>query len=180
LQLTGVGVDFAVSANGNTTATIAAGGQAVYPLLLTSAAGVPGTVAFACTGVPAHAVCTVNPLSGALGGTATVTVTVATSVAGAGLRWPVIADGHGMVWTCALLPLGLLGLRRKHLRRVGAVMLAGCVLTAMGCAVSRIIPDTSAGAGSVGTPTPSGTYNLVVSGTAAGLTRSVGLTLVVQ
>ena len=181
LQLTGMGVDFALTANGSTTATIAAGGQAVYPLLLTSAAGVPGTVTFACTGVPAHAVCTVNPASSALGGTATVTVTVATSVAGAGLRRPVISDGRGMVWVCGLLPLGLLGLRRKRVRRLGAVMVVGCVLMVAGCAASRIIPDTSAGGGgSAAVPTPSGTYNLVVSGTAAGLTRSVGLTLVVQ
>jgi hypothetical protein len=182
LQLTGMGVDFALTANGNTTATISAGGQAVYPLLLTSAAGVPGAVAFACTGVPAHAVCTVNPVSGALGGTATVTVTVATSVAGAGVRWPVIFDGRGMAWVCGLLPLGLLGLGRRRARRLGAAAVICCVAMMMaGCGVSRIIPDTSGGGGGTGAaPTPSGTYNLTVSGTAAGLTRSVGLTLVVQ
>ncbi|HEX9198378.1 MAG TPA: choice-of-anchor D domain-containing protein, partial [Acidobacteriaceae bacterium] len=88
LQLTGMGVDFALNANGNTSATIAAGGQAVYPLLLTSAAGVPGTVAFTCGPIPAHSTCTVNPASPALGGTTTITVTVATSVAGAALEWP--------------------------------------------------------------------------------------------
>jgi hypothetical protein len=179
LQLTGMGVDFALAANGNTTATIAAGGQAVYPLLLTSAAGVPGTVAFACTGVPAHAVCTVNPTSAGLGGTATVTVTVATSVAGAGLRWPVIS-GREMVWVCGLLPLGLLGLGRRRARRLGPIVVICCIAMMAGCSASRIIPDTSAGGGSAGTPTPSGAYNLLVSGTAAGLTRSVGLTLVVQ
>jgi hypothetical protein len=177
LQLTGMCVDFALASNGNTTASIVAGGQAVYPLLLTSAAGVPGTVALACTGVPAHAVCTVNPVAGALGGTATVTVTVATSVAGAGLRWPVMSDGRGMVWVAGLLPLGLLGLRRR--RRLGAAALC-CVVMMMGCAASRIIPAESGGSGSTVAPTPSGTYNLVVSGAGAGLTRSVGLTLVVQ
>ena len=180
LQLAGMGVDFAVSANGSTTVTIAAGGQAVYPLLLTSAAGVPGTVAFACTGAPVHAVCTVNPVSGALGGTATVTVTVATSVAGAELRWPVISDGRRTAWICTLLPLGLLGLGRRRARRLSAVAVNCCVAMMTGCGASRISPDTSAGGGSTGSPTPSGTYNLVVSGTAAGLTRSVGLTLVVN
>ncbi len=88
LQLTGTGVDFALTANGSTMATISAG-SAVYPLLLSSAAGLPGTVAFVCSGVPAHATCTVNPSPAGLGGTSTITVTVATSVVGAELRWPV-------------------------------------------------------------------------------------------
>jgi hypothetical protein len=45
-----------------------------------------------------------------------------------------------------------------------------------------VIPATNAsgGSGTVATPTPSGTYNLTVAGTSAGLTRSVGLTLIVQ
>jgi len=30
------------------------------------------------------------------------------------------------------------------------------------------------------TPTPSGSYNIVVSGTSAGLTHSINLTLIVQ
>ncbi len=176
LQLTGTGIDFALSANGSTAATIAAGGLAVYPLLLTSAAGVPGTVAFACTGVPAHATCTVNPSAGALGGTSTVSVTVATSVAGAALHWP---GERKMVWLVGMLPLGLLGLGRRRWRRlVGAAVLCGVVMMA-GCGASRLIPSTGLGGGTV-SPTPSGTYNLTVSGTSAGMTRSVGLTLIVQ
>jgi hypothetical protein len=52
---------------------------------------------------------------------------------------------------------------------------------AAGCGASRLIPLTSnSSTGSGGNPTPAGTYNLVVSGASAGLTRSVGLTLVVQ
>ena len=175
LPLTGMGVDFALAANGSTTATIAAGGQAVYPLLLTSAAGLPGNVAFACSGVPAHAVCTVNPATPALGATTTVTVTVATSVVGAELRWP---GGQQMIWLAGLLPVWMVG--RRHLRRLGAVAMMCCVLLVAGCGASRLIPLTSTGGGGAGNPTPSGTYNLVVSGTGAGLTRSVGLTLIVQ
>ena len=91
LQLTGIGVDFALSASGSSSATIAAGGQAVYPLMLTSVVGVPGTVAFTCAGVPAHATCTVTPAAPALGGTTALSVTIATSVAGAALEWPGIS-----------------------------------------------------------------------------------------
>jgi hypothetical protein len=179
LQLTGMGVDFALSASGSTSATIVAGGQAVYPLLLTSVAGLPGTVAFACTGVPAHATCTVAPTAPALGGTTTVSVTVATSVAGAALQWPVISDGR-VAWFAGVLPLALMGLGRRRLRRAGGIAVLGCLLVLVGCAAARVIPATGTGGGSTTDPTPSGTYSLTVAGTSAGLTRSVGLTLVVQ
>ncbi len=175
LQLTGTGIDFALNANGSTTQTIVAGAQAVYPLLLTSVAGVPGTVAFACTGAPAYSTCVITPSSSALGGTSTVTVTVATDIAA------VHPPGQRpLVWFAMLLPLGLIGFGRRHLRGLGAVGLFCTIVVLGGCAVSRVIPLTDTGGGGSATPTPSGTYNLVVSGTSAGLTRSVGLTLVVQ
>jgi hypothetical protein len=181
LQLTGTGVDFTLNANGSTTATISAGGEAVYPLLLSSAAGVPGTAAFACTSIPAHATCLVNPSTAALGATSTVTVTVATSVAGADLRWPQLPGRSPLPWLAALLPLGLLGLGRLRARRLGALAVLCCVLLAAGCAASRLIPQgTGSSPVSPVTPTPSGTYNLAVSATSAGLTRSINLTLVVQ
>ena len=177
LQLTGTGVDFALTANGSTTQTISAGSEAVYPLLLSSAAGVPGTVAFSCTGVPSNATCLVNPSSPALGGTATITVTVATSVAS--LRWPQIPGGQHLTWLALLLPLGLLGLGRRR-QLVSAAMLC-CVLLVAGCGASRIIPQAN-GSSPVNpvTPTPSGTYTIAVSGSSAGLTRSILLTLIVQ
>jgi hypothetical protein len=177
VQLTGMGVDFALSANGSTTATIAAGSDAVYPLLLTSVAGVPGTVTFGCSGVPAHATCTVTPSAPALGGTTTVSVTVATSVAGAALELP---GKKPLVWLVGLLPLGLVGRRRRRLRQLGALAAMAGVIAMTGCGASRMIPSTTSGGGSTSTPTPSGTYNLVVTGTSTGLTRSVGLTLIVQ
>jgi len=176
LSLTGMGVDFALTANGSTTQTIAAGAQAVYPLLLTSAAGVPGTVAFSCAGAPAYSTCVVNPSSGSLGGTSTVTVTVATDVAA--VHWPA---ERTVVWLVVTLPLGLIGFRRRRARRLRAISMMCCVIALAGCGVSRVIPlSTTGGGGGSTVTTPGGTYTLVVSGASAGLTRSVGLTLVVQ
>jgi hypothetical protein len=177
LQLTGTGVDFALSANGATTATIPQGGQAMYPLLLSSAGGLPGTVAFTCAPAPAHATCLVNPSMAALGGTTLVTVTVATSVAE--LRMP---NGGPAFWLAGLLQLGLLGLARGRRLRLGATAVLGCfaIIMMAGCGASRVIPATNFSSGTSVAPTPDGTYNLVVSGTSAGLTRSVGLTVVVQ
>ena len=177
LQLSGTGIDFALKANGSTSATISAGSQAVFPLLLSSVAGLSGTVAFTCAPVPAHATCLVNPAAGALGGTQTISVTVATSVAGAALHWPELPGRRQMVWVAGLLPIGLLALRRRGLQRLG---LLGCVLVTAGCGSSRLIPATGFGSGAVAIPTPTGSYNVVVMGTSAGLTRSIGLTVVVQ
>jgi hypothetical protein len=179
LQLTGTGVDFSLAANGSTAQSITAGGEAVYPLLLSSLASLSGTVTFACAGVPAYSTCLVNPATGALGGSETISVTVATDVA---LMRPVERPGthHPAAWLAALLPLGLLGLVRAR-RRTCLTAVAGCVMMLAGCQASRLIPLTdTTGSGSSTTPTPSGTYNLTVSGMSAGLTRSVGLTLVVQ
>ena len=176
LQLTGTGIDFALTANGSTTQTSSSSSEAVYPLLLSSAAGVPGTVAFACSGVPAYATCVVNPSSPALGGSATITVTVATSVAS--LSWPQHPGGQTQTWLALLLPLWLLGLGRR--RGLGQVAILCCVLLVAGCGASRIIPQTTSGGGPTTNPTPSGTYTIAVSGSSAGLTRSVNLTLIVQ
>jgi len=172
MQLVGTGVDFALAANGSTTATVSAGAQAVYPLLLTSATGVPGTVTFSCTGAPAYSTCLVNPSSQTLGGTATISATVMTNVAS--LRLPVRPGTEPFIWLVGLVPIGLLALRYKRLRN--ATMLA-CLLMMAGCSASRLIPGSGSNPGN---PTPSGTYNLTVSGVSAGLTRSVGLTLIVK
>ena len=179
LQLTGTGVDFALNANGSITQTIAAGGDAVYPLLLSSSAGVPGTAALSCSGAPAYATCAVSPAVAGLGGNAQITVTVATDVAE--LRVPRRRGSAPEYWLAALLPLGLLGAGRRRLRRLGGVALLACLMAVTGCGASRTIPYTSTSSpANGGNPTPAGTYNLVVSGTSAGLTRSVGLTLVVE
>jgi hypothetical protein len=180
LPLTGMGVDFALSANGNSSATIAAGEQAVYPLLLTSGVGVPGNVAFTCAGAPVYATCTVAPTAPELGGTTTVSVSIATSVTGAALQWPAVPGAPQMILLAGVLPLGLMGIRRRRLRRAGRIAILGCLFVLAGCAATRMIPEASPGGGSSTTPTPSGTYTLTVTGTSTGLTRSVGLTLVVQ
>jgi hypothetical protein len=177
LQLTGTGVDFSLTANGATTATISAGSAAVYPLLLNSAAGVPGTVTFTCGPLPPHATCVVSPSTPSLGGTTLITVTVATSVAGAKLEFP---GEHREMWFAMLLPLGMFGLARRRLRKMGAAAIFCGVLAMAGCSAPRLIPETTLGGGAPASPTPSGTYNLTVTGASAGLTRSVGLTLVVQ
>ncbi len=176
LQLTGTGVDFSLAADGSTTATIASGKNAVYPLLLTPAVGLGTAVSFSCTGVPANATCNVSPAVVTLGSTTVVSVTVNTGVASAAIS-PAVGR---LVWLGLLVPLGWLGRGRRGVRRLVGAGLVCCLLVMAGCGSGRTIPGDSTAPGPVTALTPSGTYGIVVSATSVGLTRTVSLTLVVQ
>jgi hypothetical protein len=184
IPLEGVGVDFTLNANGASSVTVASGVSAAYPLLLTSAADIPGSATLACTGAPANATCLVVPSSVPLGGTTTITATVETGVsASAASSVPTDAArrSRGAWWVIAL-PLALAFPNRRRLRRpLSALLPIALLLGAAGCGAGRIIPG-SGGSGPTApvTPTPSGSYPITVSATSAGLTRSVTLTLVVQ
>ena len=180
VALAGMGVDFALAANGPVSQTITAGGSATYALLLTGAAGLPGTAAMACSGAPAYATCTVTPNGPAIAGRTLVTVTIATTAAD--LEIPVRPGERGPeVWFALMLPVGIVLARRRRLKGLVALILIGGAVGLGGCSASRLVPATSGSSGgSGGGATPKGTYNVTVSGVSAGLTRSVGLTLVVQ
>ena len=172
LALSGSGADFSLAVNGPASQTIASGQTATFALFLSSASSVAGAVPFTCSGVPAHALCTVNPSTGALGGTSSVSVTIATGLTMASAA-PAPAPWSSMrgVWLAGLLPLALL--RRR--RRLGVLLL----LALAGCSTPRTQPATGTPV-PVATPTPSGTYTILVAGSSAGLVRSVSLTVVVQ
>jgi hypothetical protein len=184
LSLTGSGVDFTLDPNGGTSLTIVNGQNAVYPLLLSSAANVAGTATFTCTGAPANSTCNITPSSVALGTTTTISVTVLTGVSSTAQSSRPRTNRLGMVWLAALLPLSLVGLRRTRTRRswLASSLLLGCLVAATGCGAGRAIPLQS---GSNPNPTPipitaAGTYTIVASASSGGLTRSVNLTLIVQ
>jgi hypothetical protein len=176
VALAGVGVDFSLVSDGPSSATVSSGASATYALLLSSAAGIPDTATFVCTGAPANAICTVSPGSAALGTSTVITVTVETGVSTAGeLR----GSSKTVWWAVILLGVGWIGRRRGHPWRG---LLFGLVLMA-GCGSGRVIPPPytgPGGGGGSGVTTPSGTYPISVAATSAGLTRTVALTLVVQ
>ena len=179
LSLSGVGVDFTLTASGPTTITIASGASATFPFLLTSATGTPGTAAFTCLGAPANATCTVTPQNPALGGTTTIAVVIATGVTITSLP-PTLRKTF---WLATLLPFGLLALRmsRRPTRLLACILSFG-VLAVSGCTIGRAIPEASSATGTTGslTPTPSGSYSIAVSAASAGVTRTVNVTLIVQ
>jgi hypothetical protein len=182
LTLSGNGVDFTLNPNGGTSLTITNGQNAVYPLLLGSASNVSGTATFTCTGAPANSTCNVTPASVALGTTTTVSVTVLTGVSSTALISPSSLNRQSMFWLAALLPAGLLALRRARKSSLAAFALLGCLIAATGCGAGRAIPlDNGSGSGPTPIPiTPAGTYTIVASASSGGLTRTVNLTLIVQ
>ena len=181
LALAGIGVDFTLDANGPVSQTIAAGGSATYGLLLRGANGLPGTAAMACSGAPANATCVVTPNAPGIAGTTLIRVTIATT--SAGVEMPLRpGEQKSEIWLALLLPAGLLSGLTRRLRPLPAIGLAVAIAAVGmgGCAAARLIPATSLNSGGSGAATPKGTYTITVSGTSAGLTRSVALTLVVQ
>ncbi|WP_433984296.1 choice-of-anchor D domain-containing protein [Tunturiibacter empetritectus] len=181
LSLTGPGVDFTLTTNGTTSVSITSGQNAVFPLLLSSASNVSGTVTFTCAGMPANSTCTVTPSSIPLGSTTTISVTVLTGVASALSSRPCISRS-GVILFATLFPLGLLVLRPARRSSVTGFALLCLLLAASGCGVGREIPLTSGSnpGGPSGPVTTAGTYTVVATATSAGLTRSVNLTLIVQ
>ena len=177
MQLHGTGVDFALDPNGDTTVTIKSGQNAVFPLLLSPAAGIPSKVvaSFTCTGAPQNATCNVTPSSVGLDTTTTISVTVLTGVTSSSR-----ATEHRVLWFTVLLPVGLLALGRRK-SRIACLIVLCCLISAGGCGAGRLIPGTG---GSSPTPptqvTPAGTYPITVSAASAGLTRTVNLVLIVQ
>jgi hypothetical protein len=179
LALAGIGVDFTLSPNGGTSLTIANGQNAVYPLLLGSAANVPGTVMLTCTGAPANSTCNVTPSSVTLGSTSTISVTVLTGVTTAAVPSQPRPALPKILWVIVLFPLSFAALSRRRRFPIAGLILLGSLLVATGCGAGRTIPLTT-GSNPPGPVTPSGTYSIAVSATSAGLTRTVNLTLIVQ
>lgn len=184
--LSGTGIDFALTATGVTTATVAgSGASATYPLQVSSLAGLSGNIVLSCTGAPANSTCIVAPPIAYLGTTTPLTVTLETAVSttpttSAALAHPFSKQRRAATILLALLlPLALFKRRRSYTGlTLGLILL--CTLGLLnGCGASRVIPTGGTGGGT-GTPTPAGTYTLTVSATAAGLTHSVNLTAVVQ
>jgi hypothetical protein len=176
MSLTGSGVDFTLATNGPSSLTTTSGQNAVFPLLFTSGPAVAGTpVSLACSGAPANSTCKVSPSSVTVDGNATtVSVTVLTGVSGSA---SLSATQGRILWATLLSPFAVLALRR---RRLAAAVIVCVLLVASGCGSGRLIPSPGGPGGGSGAVTPAGSYNIVVTATAAGLAKTVNLTLVVQ
>lgn len=178
VQLTGTGVtDFSLSVDPNSNqVSVRGGGSATASLVLSAAPGFTGSGSFSCNGLPAGANCAASPgsfsFSGA-GGTQSIILTLSTTGPLASLQ-----NHPGGWWWAGLSVFGLALAGRKPRRRVRSLAMLGLLTVTM--------LMVSCGGGSNGSSqgppgnTPPGTFNITVSASSGGTSRSAVVILVVR
>jgi hypothetical protein len=180
VALSGTGFDFSVVVSGSNTQTVAAGQIAYYTIAITPLTGSPGgTFSFACSTLPANALCIFDPTGEivAAGATGYVTVEISTgqSTTTSSLKAGP-ARGHALPFACGLilLPMALTSAwkRRRKFLLMGALLgiLAGGISSCVGSLAGT--GGGSGGGGSSGSGlTPAGTYTINVNVTSNGITH---------
>jgi hypothetical protein len=182
VALAGVGFDFALTASGPTTQTVAAGQQANYTLVLTPS-GSKGDFTFTCGTPPTNAFCLFNPATESLNAGVQGDFEVQIST---GSTTTVRLDSppaHPGPWRAAplacvllLLPLAFTKRRKLLLFAVLAVLLIGEVAS---CTSSGGGTGRTGGNGN-GSTTPPGTYTIPVTVTSTGVSHAINLSLTVD
>jgi hypothetical protein len=190
IQLSGTGTGFALSpaAGSAASATVPAGQTAAYRLSLAPVA-FSGSVTLTCapvTPIP-KATCSVSPNPAMLSGTAATVVTVSVSTAahsgtasafgkhkkfGPGALQ--FLAGHWLFYLFLALAMSAASIKTRRIPLALATVIL-LVSLVVGCNASNNSPG---GGGSTGTP--AGTYQLVISATSSGATRTIMLNLTVQ
>ncbi len=175
------------SASGTTTsATVAAGGTAIYKLNVGLSSGNTASVAFTCSGAPQFAACSVSPNPATVSGTnpVAVTVTVATTAPSAASTSVIGSRGSGaaphpgrtwFAWAMLVFPAVVLVPATKNRKRwLGlAALLLTALIIASGCGGGTTVLKKSGG-------TSAGTYTISVVGSAGGVSHTINLTLTVN
>src|SRR5208282_4506908 len=124
IQLSGAGMDFALSSS-TTSTTVSAGQAANYSVSVAPQGGLNQTVNLTCSGAPSLSTCTVTPNSVTLNGTASAPVTVTVTTTAGSLAPPpgkslppTLTGFRRILWPCALLMLAslaaLAGARKRR------------------------------------------------------------------
>jgi hypothetical protein len=188
IQLSGTGIDFAMSSTGPSQ-TVTPGQVANYSLTLAPQNGFNQTVNLACSGVPSASYCTLTPNTLTLNGTASATVAVAVSTTAPSLVPPqgrFLPPGmtrfgrvfwlYALLWLASVLVLAV-ARRRRAAWLLGAGLLIVMLWSACGGGgTQKIAPPPVSG-------TPAGTYTVDVTATDAStttLTHTIQLTLTVN
>ena len=168
-------------ASGQTTATITVTVSSVN-------AAYTNAVALSCGGKPANAACNFSTLSVTPGSSpVTSNLTISTNGStGNGLLTPPM--GHRSVFYAMLLPIcgfAFLGAgfgyrNKKYLGIIALTLTLALLIVLPACGGSSSSSSGGGGGGGGGNNTASGTYSLMVSGVAGGVTHSAPLTLTVN
>jgi len=181
--------DFAISINPSGSA-VNPGQAATFTISATPSGGFNHVVMFTCSGLPTGASCTVAPSSVTLDGTnaSTAKLVVTTSHGGALLWTRLHIEPRINPWSAtALLAAWILFLviliaSRGVQRRTPRVLLAGsAILLAALCSScgSGVVTTTNPGKGPPG-PTPSGKYDIVVTGSSGNVSHATTTQLTVN
>ena len=185
LPVSGMGFDFSMSPNGQSSQTVSSGQTASFALRLATMGGSSGAFTFNCSSLPANSSCTFNPPNEVVPANATgsVTVKIATGLVSTSAQNTGHASGKfafgGSFAGLALIMLPVAIRRRQR----GMFLLWLLALSSFGLASC-----SGAGGGSGGAPpsnpangaTPPGAYSVVVTATANGLSHKVTLNLTVD
>jgi uncharacterized protein len=188
ITLSGNGADITITTppGGSTSAMVAAGQSAAFPLIFAPAGGFNGPVTASCISAIPAGTCTSSPSSFTLDAAVTVTTTVTTTAPSHTIVLPMpqlsprnYAPLRAMMQIVLLFAAILVFLVAARRRRAWIAVTAGLFLVALaaGCA------GGSGNPGVVGQTagTPPNTYTVtVVVKTTSGATRSVPLTVVVH
>ena len=184
---------------GGTSITVTAGQNASFMFAITPGAGFAGNVSFACAGAPPAATCNAPSISLKDGSTVSYAVSISTTGASAGgIRWRPRMPRVFLLPIASLLALwGLLlsivfrrgCCRFAHAKFIGASAAALLVVIGIaGCGGgSAATPQSIPAAQHSVTPTPQGTFNILLtptattaSGTPLAPMSPIPLTLIVQ
>jgi hypothetical protein len=187
VSLTGVGQDFSMAPQSQSSSTVSPGQTANYTVALSPVGGFNQTVTLSCAGAPAGSVCSV-PSSVTLNGTASapITVTVMTTASASLRTWGNCWGGRRelALWVLGfgLSGVVILGSGRRKRRAARSHWLRGVALLgliAMGAGLSGCGGNSRSAASA-----QPNTYNLTVTGTftsgSTTLTHDSKLTLIVQ
>jgi Abnormal spindle-like microcephaly-assoc'd, ASPM-SPD-2-Hydin/Beta-propeller repeat len=184
LPISGTGTDFLLQAvtGGSTSATVSSGESAIYSLQVTPEGGFTGTVSLGCTNPPTRGTCTISPSSVAISGSTPVAFTASLGTLPAAMT-PPAGDSPSPkpkdpsfpfteIWLATLLLLAVFWQRAGKKRGLRPAMVFMAMLMLSSC--------NGGGGGGTSGGTPPGTYTVVVTGSIAGTTRTLNLTLIVQ
>ncbi|SFS20726.1 hypothetical protein SAMN05421771_3787 [Granulicella pectinivorans] len=189
IALTGTGTDFTLTTT-TQTQTVTNGNTATVSLALTSIGGYTGQVTFACTGLLTGETCTTTPVTLAATGTTTATVTISTTrqvtpnakATGTTRAANHTATSNGTtrlagISFAGLTLLALAGsIKRRSLGRYTRLLSLFALLATLGA----LAGCNDAGVTFNPSGTPSGTGNIGIVATSAGVSHTITVQVVVQ
>ena len=187
LPLSGMGFDFSLVSNGQSSQTVSSGQSATFALNLATMGGSSGIFTFSCGSLPANTSCTFNPpnetvvRANATGG---VTVKIATGLSSTSAQ----STGHSprpFALGSFFVGFGLVLMPIAIRRRQRGTLFALLILSSFGLASCSGAGGVGGGSGAppsnpTNGSTPAGTYSIVVTASSNELSHKVTLKLTVD